>query len=85
MADRINAAIDLLTVMVVESIAKEDGRDASDVLPSFLRSHTGQMLYNESSKLWWDGPAFIEEQYRQELASTKNGQIHQKVIEKTCK
>ena len=52
MADRINAAIDLLTVMVVESIAKEDGRDASDVLPSFLRSHTGQMLYNESSKLW---------------------------------
>ena len=33
MADRINAAIDLLTVMVVESIAKEDGRDASDVLP----------------------------------------------------
>lgn len=26
------------------------------------------MLYDESSKLWWDGPAFIEEQYRQELA-----------------
>lgn len=68
MTDRVNAAIDLLTTMVVESIAKEDGRDASDVLPSFLCSHTGQMLYNECNKLWWDGPAFIEEQYRQELA-----------------
>ena len=42
MNDRINAAIDLLTMMVVESIAKEDDCDASDVLPSFLRSHTGE-------------------------------------------
>ena len=70
MTDRVNAAIDLLTTMVVESIAKEDGCDASDVLPGFLRSRTGQMLYNESSKLWWDGPAFIEELYRQELSKT---------------
>lgn len=68
MTERANAAIDLLTTMVVESIAKKDGRDASDILPRFLRSRTGQMLYNESSKLWWDGPAFIEEQYRKELA-----------------
>ena len=66
MTDRINAAIDLLTTMVVESIAKEDGCDASDVLPRFLRSHTGQMLYNESSKLWWDGPDATAEEFERE-------------------
>lgn len=64
--EQIDATIDLLATMVVEDIAEEDHRDASDVLPDFLLSRTGQMLYNEKNKLWWDGPAMLEEMYRKE-------------------
>ena len=49
--EQINAAIDLLTTIVVEDLAKEEQRDFSDVLPEFLLSHTGQMLYNEKKTL----------------------------------
>jgi hypothetical protein len=64
--EQINAAIDLLATMVVADIAEEEHRDASDVLPDFLLSHTGKMLYNEKNKLWWDGPAMLEDMYRKE-------------------
>ena len=67
--EQIDAAIDLLTTMVVEDIAREQHRDPSDVLPEFLLSHTGQMLSNEKNKLWWDGPSAIEEMYRKECSS----------------
>jgi len=64
--EQIQAAIELLTTMVVESISKEDNLDPDDVLPDFLNSHTGKMLYDESLKLWCEGPSHIEELYRNE-------------------
>ena len=67
--EQINAAIDLLTTIVVEDLAKEEQRDSSDVLPEFLLSHTGQMLHNEKNKLWWEGPAVLEEMYKKELST----------------
>ncbi|MBO7513161.1 MAG: hypothetical protein J6T54_09390 [Fibrobacter sp.] len=64
--ERIDAAIDLLTTMVVEDIAKERGQDPSEVLPEFLLSRTGQMLLNKKNKLWWEGPSAIEEMFKKE-------------------
>ena len=55
--EQVNVAIDLLTTIVVEDLAKEEQRDSSDVLPEFLLSHTGQMLHNE--KINFGGKALL--------------------------
>ena len=69
--EQLDSAIDLLTTMVVEDIAREQNRDPTDVLPEFLLSHTGQMLHNEKTKLWWEGPSLIEEMYRKECSNNR--------------
>lgn len=65
-AGRINTAIDLLAAMVVDEIALEENRDPSDILSEFFSSDTAKMLYDESCKMWWDGPSEIVDCYRKE-------------------
>jgi hypothetical protein len=50
----------------VDEIALETGEDSSTVLPKFILSKTAELLYDESSKLWWNGPAYIAEMYMKE-------------------
>jgi hypothetical protein len=64
---RMNYTIDLLITMVTEEIAEETGRDGKDVLTDFLCSRTGKALYDEKTKLWCNGPAYIAELYMEEL------------------
>ena len=59
-------AIDLTATLTVEEIAEECGVNPSQVLHDFVASATGQLLYDESSKLWWNGPLYIAEMYRRE-------------------
>lgn len=59
-------AIDLLIAMVINDLADEQGRNPSDILPEFLLSKTGGLLLDEKSKLWWDGPSYVEEFYHNE-------------------
>lgn len=60
-------AIDLLVTMVVEELSEDMGRKPGELLPQFLLSRTGRLLYEESSKLWWSGPSDIAEMFRQEI------------------
>lgn len=59
-------SIDVLVTFVVEQLAKDLNMDAKDVLNDFVTSKTGALLYDESSKLWWDGPSYIAEMYKEE-------------------
>ena len=36
-------------------------------MTDFLCSKTGKALYDENTKLWCNGPAYIAELYREEL------------------
>lgn len=75
--ERIMTAIDMLTAMVVDEIALDDGRDPSDVLPEFLESRTAKLLYDEENKMWWDGPSAVVDYYRKEKSAADNQtQIH---------
>lgn len=56
-------AMDLTAMMAVCQIADDTGRDAADVLPDFLASYTAALLYDDSYKLWWDGPDEVAEMY----------------------
>lgn len=59
-------AIDLLVTLVVEELEKDPGGDPTSLLSAFVASKTGALLYDESSKLWWNGPSYIAELYREE-------------------
>ncbi len=65
--EKLNYTIDLLITMVTEEIAEETGKDRKEVLTDFLCSKTGMALYDESTKLWCNGPAYISELYMEEL------------------
>lgn len=62
-----NAAIDMNISMVVEDLAGLLQRPIEEILPQFLQSQTCQLLYDRSSKLWWDGPSVIVELYLEEI------------------
>jgi hypothetical protein len=49
--------------LVVDEISLETGEDSMTILPKFIASKTAETLYDESSKLWWNGPAYIAEMY----------------------
>jgi len=61
--EQIKFAIDAIVTLVVDEISLETGEDSMVILPKFIESKTAQTLYDESSKLWWNGPAYIAEMY----------------------
>lgn len=65
--DQKKYVIDLAVTLVVEELCTDQQADPTKVLSQFVASNTGALLYDESSKLWWCGPAYIAEMYRQEV------------------
>lgn len=61
-------AIDLMVTMVVDELAEDMHMNPTELLPKFVVSQTGQLLYEEESKLWWSGPSDIAEMYKTEIA-----------------
>lgn len=64
-------AIDAIVALTVDEISLETGEDPMVILPKFIESKTAQALYDESSKLWWNGPAYIAEMYLEESNNQK--------------
>lgn len=62
-------AMDLTAVMVVCDLADGAERDVADLLPAFLQSQTAELLYDDSLKYWWDGPAVLEDMFKAEIAA----------------
>ena len=58
-------AMDLTAMMAVEELSKETNQPQEKVLLDFMESNTAKMLYDDSTKLWWDGPSAIAEEYKQ--------------------
>ena len=57
----IKDTMNLLAAMVAAMIAEDLSISNTQALAGFLASRTGSLLYDEESKLWWDGPAAIAE------------------------
>lgn len=60
-------AIDLIVTMVVDELAEEMHLNPTELLPRFVNSRTGKLLYDEESKLWWSGPSDIAEMFQMEM------------------
>lgn len=62
--DKTLFAMDLTAKMTVEQIAQETNQPQEKVLLDFMKSNTAKMLYDDSTKLWWDGPSAVAEEYK---------------------
>ncbi|WP_165170514.1 hypothetical protein [Adlercreutzia sp. ZJ242] len=62
----IESAIDLTAVMAAEQIAAYEQTSTAQALLGLLSSNVGAQLFDDSLKLWWDGPSAIAEAYQVE-------------------
>lgn len=59
-------AVDVTVAFVVEELVRDLKLEPSVVLKDFVSSKTGILLYDETSKLWWNGPLYIADMYKKE-------------------
>ena len=62
--DKTLFAMDLTAKMAVEQIAQETNQSQEKVLLDFMKSNTAKMIYDDATKLWWDGPSAVAEEYK---------------------
>ena len=60
-------AMNIVTELLVEDIAKETRRPTEEVLLKFMQSEMAEKLYDDSLKLWRDGPDALRESYEKEF------------------
>ena len=65
--EKMDYTIDILVSMIVDEIAETIGKDRNEILPEFVVSKTGKALYDESTKLWCNGPSYIVDMYLEEI------------------
>ncbi len=68
-------AMDLASLMTVEELASQTKKSEEETLISFMKSKTAKMLYDNSSKLWWDSPASAVEEYKKEMSVIENERL----------
>ena len=59
-------SMDLTALMAVEQLALETNQPQEKVLLDFMKSNTAKMLYDDSTKLWWDGPSATAEEFKKQ-------------------
>lgn len=65
-SDKTLFAMDMIAKMAVEQLAKETNQPIEKVLLDFMESNTAKMLYDDSTKLWWDGPSATAEEFKKQ-------------------
>ena len=60
-------AMSLVATMVAESLAERLAISETEALARFLASNTAEKLFDPKLKLWWDGPASVEDAYLTEI------------------
>ena len=68
--DTINAAMNCSAAMVIEELATREGLSPEEAAARFLSSETARRLFDDSLKLWWDGPSTIVDDYLEEVSET---------------
>lgn len=56
-----------LAKMASEEIAKEQKISRLKAFLKLMKSQTGEMLFDESTDMWMNGPDYIADEYRREM------------------
>ena len=59
--------IELLAAMASQNIAKRQKISRTKAFARFMRSKTAEMLFDESTYMWMNGPDYIADEYRREI------------------
>lgn len=62
-----NNVVDMLVSLIVAELSEDLGLDPDETFFRFLTSKTGELLYDEDSRLWWNGPSYIVQLYKEEI------------------
>lgn len=66
-----NNAIDMLITLIVEELSDDLKIEPDEMFSRFISSKTGLMLYDENTRLWWNGPSYIADMYKNEIKEEK--------------
>lgn len=66
--DRLDYTIDVLAAMTIEELSEETGKETKELIADFLLSKTGKALYDSLTKLWCNGPSYLADMYKEEVA-----------------
>lgn len=61
----------LLAAMASMNIAKEKKISRTKAFFEFMKSKTAEMLFDEDTDMWMNGPDYIAEEYRLEMRAKK--------------
>lgn len=63
-SDKTLFAMDLTAKMAIEQLAQETNQPLEKVLLDFMKSNTAKMVYDDATKLLWDGPSVVAEEFK---------------------
>lgn len=58
--------MELLAAMASANLAKRQKISRTKAFTRFMRSKTAEMLFDESTYMWMNGPDYIADEYRRE-------------------
>lgn len=59
--EKIKFSMNLNATLTIQEIAKKLNISLENAFLLFMKSKTAEMLYDDSTKLWWDSPDSIAE------------------------
>ena len=71
-SDKTLFAMDLTAKMAVEQLAQETKLPQEELLLEFMKSNTAKMLYDDSTKLWWDDSSAVAEEFKARKKENSN-------------
>ena len=66
-------SMQLLAGMASLNIARQQKISKTNAFFKFMRSKTAEMLFDESSDMWMNGPDYIADEYRREMKAKREG------------
>lgn len=61
--EKIKFSMNLNATLIIQEIAKKMNISLEKALLLFMKSKTAEMLYDDSTKLWWDSPDSIAQEF----------------------
>ena len=73
--DTYEYTMELLAAMASINLARSQKISRNKAFSKFIKSQTGKMLFDKSTDMWMNGPDYIADEYRREMAAKHNRHI----------
>ena len=63
--------MELLSAMTASEIARRQNISKTQAFDKFIQSETGNMLFDEELRFWWNGPDYLADEYEREMTAER--------------